>query len=350
MINVFNVFAEYAAAQFGPYEWDHFLQRGRLSRLHSSDAFQSVRNLDLELSTQQVPLSYTFIARHFADLGNTDSKRLEMLETAAPKLMEWALFEVSGPNRDDFCTFLEANWDLIPTDWQEGALQSEEGSRFSSKALKATKPHPGGAANPTTRNSPSSLGPSVTTANAPQLRSWATPPQSAATPLTEPKEQETSVSQPAEKNTKPVFIIHGHDDDRKTELYRVLHNITNIKPVILHQQASEGETIVEKLVRIAKGAGYAVALLTADDFGRSAKVSSTDEKPRGRQNVVFEAGYFTALLGRKKVALLKDKGVENIGDLDGVVYISLDSPDWRHSLATELVRAGYVIDWESLTH
>lgn len=47
---------------------------------------------------------------------------------------------------------------------------------------------------------------------------------------------------------------------------------------------------------------------TADDEGRAQAEQS--EKPRARQNVVFEAGYFIGRLGRENVAILVDKGIE----------------------------------------
>jgi hypothetical protein len=93
-----------------------------------------------------------------------------------------------------------------------------------------------------------------------------------------------------------VFIVHGHDDARKHELFRVLHDISGTRPIILHEQPSGGRGILEKLEAYAASAGFAVAVLTADDLGRAK--SGGDDAPRARQNVVFEAGYFAGRLGR----------------------------------------------------
>lgn len=156
---------------------------------------------------------------------------------------------------------------------------------------------------------------------------------------------------PAEKEVAAeqgrIFIIHGHDDARKHELFRVLHDVTGMKPIILHEQPSGGQTIVEKLETFAASAGFAVALLTADDLGRAK--SSAAEKPRARQNVVFEAGYFAGRLGRSKVVLLHESGVELPGDLDGVVYLPLDPAGvWKMKLAHEMANDGITVDWSGL--
>jgi predicted nucleotide-binding protein len=88
---------------------------------------------------------------------------------------------------------------------------------------------------------------------------------------------------------------------------------------------------------------YAVVLLTADDMGRAR--NEQDLKPRARQNVVFELGYFFAHLSRQNVAVLLDAGVQRPTDIDGLVYIKRD-PDggWKVKLAKELNEAGIPAD------
>jgi predicted nucleotide-binding protein len=144
-----------------------------------------------------------------------------------------------------------------------------------------------------------------------------------------------------------VFIVHGHDDARKHELFRILQSLTGTEPIILHEQPNGGRTILEKLEDYAASAGFAVALLTGDDVGRAR--TATDDSPRARQNVVFEAGYFAGRLGRANVVLLHESGVELPGDLDGVVYVSLDEAGaWKMRLAHEMSNAGINVNWEGL--
>ena len=79
-------------------------------------------------------------------------------------------------------------------------------------------------------------------------------------------------------------------------------------------------------------------MYTACDIGKY-----KDEKellPRARQNVVFEHGYMVAKLGRSNVVALVEDGVEEPGDLDGVVYISMNDAEWTMKLVKELRAAG----------
>ncbi|AQX14970.1 hypothetical protein BKM78_02770 [Tessaracoccus sp. T2.5-30] len=144
-----------------------------------------------------------------------------------------------------------------------------------------------------------------------------------------------------------VFIVHGHDEARKHEVFRVLHDITGTKPIILHEQPSGGRGILEKLEAYAATVGFAVALLTADDVGRAK--SAREEAPRARQNVVLEAGYFAGRLGRARVVLLHESGVELPSDLDGIVYVPLDPAGaWKMKLAHEMASEGLQVDWGGL--
>lgn len=161
-----------------------------------------------------------------------------------------------------------------------------------------------------------------------------------------------SEESPAEKamaaETGRVFIVHGHDEARKHELFRVIHDVTGTKPIILHEQPNGGRTILEKLEAYAASAGFAVALLTADDVGR-VQDSSVDA-PRARQNVVFEAGYFAGRLGRASVVLLHESDVELPSDLDGVVYVPLDPAGaWKMKLVHEMASVGITVDWSGLS-
>lgn len=141
--------------------------------------------------------------------------------------------------------------------------------------------------------------------------------------------------------------MHGHDSGRENEVARVVNQLTGVAPVILHEQPDGGRTVIEKLEDHAQSAGFAVVLLTADDTGRS--VASKEEHPRARQNVVFEAGYFIGLLGRQRVVLLYEAGVELPSDLSGVLYRQFDEAGrWRYDLGQELRHAGVEADLNQL--
>ena len=65
-----------------------------------------------------------------------------------------------------------------------------------------------------------------------------------------------------------VFVVHGHDEAPKEAVARFVMQMA-LEPVILHEQASRGKTVLEKLFANAN-VGYAVVLLTADDLGACA--------------------------------------------------------------------------------
>lgn len=139
--------------------------------------------------------------------------------------------------------------------------------------------------------------------------------------------------------TNEVFVIHGHDDGIKNTVARFLENL-GLTATILHEQPDEGRTVIEKLEHYANG--FAIALLTPDDVG------GTDEhnlKPRARQNVILEMGYFAGKLGRQRVRALRSECVEVPSDFSGVLYIALDeSESWKMTLIRELKSAGFDID------
>jgi len=144
-----------------------------------------------------------------------------------------------------------------------------------------------------------------------------------------------------------IFIVHGHDDAKKHQLARFLSNLTGHEPVILHEQPNKGSVLIQKLEANAQKTGFAVVLLTADDEGKAKRDS--DYRPRARQNVVFELGFFIAALGRENVAVLMEDGVEEPGDVTGLVYTPLDPAGaWKTSIATEIEESGIPVKWTAL--
>lgn len=133
---------------------------------------------------------------------------------------------------------------------------------------------------------------------------------------------------------KKVFIVHGHDEGTREAVARLIHQL-NLSPVILAEQPNQGQTIIEKFEQSSNDVQYAVVLLTADDIGTS-KDKPNELKPRARQNVIFELGFFAAKLGRKNVCALHQGGIEIPSDYHGVTYVSLDSKDWKWQLAREI--------------
>jgi hypothetical protein len=144
----------------------------------------------------------------------------------------------------------------------------------------------------------------------------------------------------------PIFVVHGHAHASLHETVRVIERGTQREVIVLHEQPNEGRTIIEKFEHHAAGAAYAVVLLTADDIGGTGHKAS---HPRGRQNVIFELGFFFGKLGRNRVAVLLDPAVEKPSDIDGLVYVALDSAGaWKQGLSRELASVGIEIDYSRI--
>lgn len=144
---------------------------------------------------------------------------------------------------------------------------------------------------------------------------------------------------------RKVFVVYGHDEIARTQLEAMLRR-WDLDPIILDQQASCGQTIIEKLEVYGADVGYAIVLATPDDEGKA--VNEESYKFRVRQNVVLELGMFLAKLGRNKVAILlkEDKNFEKPSDIQGLIYIPFQNKvdEVAINLIRELSRQGINID------
>jgi predicted nucleotide-binding protein len=142
---------------------------------------------------------------------------------------------------------------------------------------------------------------------------------------------------PATSSSRKVFVVHGHDEGAREAMARFLERI-ELEAIILHEQADQGFTIIEKFDTYAKQVGFAVVLLTPDDLGGPALADAP--VARARQNVIFELGYFVGKLGRGRACLLRKGAVEIPSDLYGVIYTDMDAANgWKLKLVKELKAA-----------
>lgn len=143
---------------------------------------------------------------------------------------------------------------------------------------------------------------------------------------------------------RKVFVVHGHNEAAKEAVARFLEKL-EFETIILHEQASQGVTIIEK-IEAHGDVGYAVVLLTPDDVGGA---NGAQTQPRARQNVILELGYFIGRLGRSRVTALKQGDLEVPSDFGGVVHEAYDQAGaWRQALGRELAAAGFEIDWNKI--
>jgi predicted nucleotide-binding protein len=139
-----------------------------------------------------------------------------------------------------------------------------------------------------------------------------------------------------------VFIVHGHDNEAKESVARFIEKL-DLRAIILHEMPNIGRTLIEKFEDYSN-VGFAVVLLTADDLGTS-KDKIEVLKPRARQNVIFELGYFIGKLGRKRVCVLYKENVEIPSDYEGILYIEMDkSSGWKTKILREMAEIGIKID------
>ncbi|MBS0633711.1 MAG: nucleotide-binding protein [Verrucomicrobia bacterium] len=157
------------------------------------------------------------------------------------------------------------------------------------------------------------------------------------------KRFEAETLTPKMPKSNSVFLVHGQDEGSKHAVARFLEQL-GVAPVILQEQINRGLTVIEKFEDFASRAGFAVVLMTPDDYGYQAG-HEQDRKPRPRQNVVLELGYFAARLGRSKTLVLIKGELEMPSDIMGLIYERLDhGQGWKMRLAQELKSAGFTID------
>ena len=158
-----------------------------------------------------------------------------------------------------------------------------------------------------------------------------------------PKSEALTPNKPkAPMDKSKVFIVHGHDEAARLAVARFVENL-GFEAIILHEQASAGNTIIEK-IEANSNVGFGIVLYTPCDLGRS-REEEDPLKPRARQNVIFEHGYLIGKIGRENVCALVKGNIETPTDISGVVYINMDESEaWKYQVAKEMKACGYKFD------
>lgn len=158
------------------------------------------------------------------------------------------------------------------------------------------------------------------------------------------KETKSSKKTEIRDNTN-VFIVHGHNEEMKQSVARTIDKL-DLTPIILHEQANKGKTIIEKFTDNSDVL-YAIVLLSADDIAYLKTDSPDNGKFRARQNVIFELGYFIGKLGRERVLALHQiiDDFEIPSDYSGVIFVPYDdNGKWKFELVKELKAIGVNVD------
>ncbi len=107
-----------------------------------------------------------------------------------------------------------------------------------------------------------------------------------------------------------------------------------------------GRRLLTKFIEEAELVRFAVVVIPNDDVGGG---SATELLLRARQNVILELGHSIARLGQDRVCALTTPGLETPSDVDGIVYIRMDTGDrWRQELMRELVAAKMPVSGASI--
>lgn len=114
----------------------------------------------------------------------------------------------------------------------------------------------------------------------------------------------------------------------------------------MHEQPNKGRTIIQKFIDHSD-VGFAVVLMSTDDYGYAKSKDQKDAKLRARQNVILELGFFLGKLGIERVVALFEptENFEIPSDYNGVLFIPYD-PDgrWKFDLIKELKALDYNVD------
>ncbi len=145
-----------------------------------------------------------------------------------------------------------------------------------------------------------------------------------------------------------VFVVHGHNDGARLAVKELIERL-GLKPVILQEEPGVGQSILQK-IEAYSDVNFVVVLLTPDDVGGARGSSSF--RPRARQNVIFELGFFVGRLNSRRVAALyreEDEALEIPTDYMGIQYISMDSEGgWERKLAREIAATGIPVSFDRL--
>jgi predicted nucleotide-binding protein len=117
---------------------------------------------------------------------------------------------------------------------------------------------------------------------------------------------------------KQVFIVHGRKEKIRDELVKFLKE-KGIGSVVIQAKARTGGDLLSTIEDQINSCMAGFILLTPDDEGRLYQYGE-QPKLRPRQNVIFEAGFLTALFRKtRRVCFVKDGDLEIPSDLNGML-------------------------------
>lgn len=122
----------------------------------------------------------------------------------------------------------------------------------------------------------------------------------------------SELAAPIVSKPRRVFLSHGRSKDWLA-VQAYIERDVDLPTLELAQEASRGQTIIEKLFGNAERCDSAVIVMTGDDVA--------EDQVRARENVIHEIGFFQGKFGRQAVVVLHEDGVNIPTNLAGVVYV-----------------------------
>jgi hypothetical protein len=120
------------------------------------------------------------------------------------------------------------------------------------------------------------------------------------------------------KGRRDIFLGYcskAHDTANAINLYLTKQGVT----VLDWADFSVGGNILDEIERAAALCSAGIFLFTQDD----ALEEAVADRAAPRDNVVFEAGFFTHAKGRERVLIVREVGAKMPADIGGNIYLSL---------------------------
>jgi predicted nucleotide-binding protein len=146
--------------------------------------------------------------------------------------------------------------------------------------------------------------------------------------------------------SRRIIVVSGADSEMKQALIGALTKLS-LMPLVMCEEPSQGKKILENFSRDYADVGFAVVLLSPDDFAYATNEAAAKRKLRAQQDVVFELGFLLGKLGKDNVIVFWRECVnfESPIDLEGMKVTAFDDQDsWKLALIRELTNCGYTVN------
>jgi hypothetical protein len=126
------------------------------------------------------------------------------------------------------------------------------------------------------------------------------------------------------KRRRDVFLGYCSSSTATAQKIKEFISETGLSVLDWATDFDPATSILYQIEEASKRCGAGIFLFTKDDA-----LSDENSKDRAvpRDNVVFEAGYFSALKGKSKVLIVRESGAKMPADLSGDIYASLENKE-----------------------